>query len=142
MHLATAQKTRQRGFTLIEIMIVVVIVSILAAIAFPNYQNYTREARRSDAHNTLMTLSNNLEKFYSDNNRYTTDPTVMGYPADPIISPDGNYSVAIAAGADGIAVSYVATATAVGVQANDTGCATITYSSTGLKGSTGGGDCW
>ena len=130
------------GFTLIELMIVVAIVGLLAAVAYPNYQNYTREARRTDAQNTLLTLSNNLEKHFSDNNTYTDDPTDMGYPASPIVSPEGHYSVVITDPGNGLAVSYLATATAIGLQAIDAGCATITYDSTGLKGSTGGDDCW
>lgn len=134
----------ERGFTLIELMIVVAIIGVLAAVAFPNYQNYTREARRTDAQNTLLTLSNNLEKHFSDNNTYTVDLNAMGYDeisANKIESPEGHYEVVVA-GANDITVSYIATATAVGIQAADTGCATITYESTGLKGSTGGDDCW
>ena len=136
-----AHRGLHRGFTLIELMIVVAIVGILAAVAFPNYQNYTREARRTDAHSTLLNLSNNLEKYFSDENTYTVDPTDMGYGANPLISPEGYYSVTIT-GPNNITVSYLATATAVGVQAIDTGCATITFDSTGLQGSTGGEDCW
>lgn len=134
------------GFTLVELLIVMAIVAILAAVALPNYQDYTKRARRSDAQNTLMTLSNNLEKFFSDNNRYTVDLAEMGYTetaADTITSPESNYTVQVAAGGGGIAVSYIATATAVGAQATDADCVTITYDSTGQKGSTpSGNDCW
>jgi len=59
-----------RGFTLIELMIVVVIISILAAFAYPSYINHLKNARRADAKTALTTMSNQMEKFYASCNQY------------------------------------------------------------------------
>lgn len=130
--------------TLIELMIVVVIVGVLAAIAVPSYQDYSRKARRADAHTTLMNMANRQEVFFSNNNGYTTDLTGLGFElaaAQP--SEEGHYTVTATAGGSGIATSFVLTATPVagGAQANDADCPTITIDSTGLKGPVGS-DCW
>ncbi|SHF11019.1 type IV pilus assembly protein PilE [Lampropedia hyalina DSM 16112] len=53
---------RQRGFTLIEIMIVVAIIGILAAIAFPNYTEYVRKGRRAEARTALLKVSQWMER--------------------------------------------------------------------------------
>ena len=58
------------GFTLIELMIVVVIVAILSAIAYPNYRAYVERGQRSEGRALLVEVSNRLERFYSDCNRY------------------------------------------------------------------------
>lgn len=59
-----------RGFTLIELMIVVAIIGILAAIAYPSYQQYTERTRRVDAQGALMGLASAMERHYSTNNSY------------------------------------------------------------------------
>ncbi len=60
-----------RGFTLIEIMIVVAIVGILAAIAYPSYQDSVRKSRRADAKTALLEVAQLEERFFSVNNQYS-----------------------------------------------------------------------
>lgn len=59
-----------RGFTLVELMIVVAIVAILAAIGYPSYTSYVERARRADAQGALTECSARMERFFSDNNSY------------------------------------------------------------------------
>jgi len=61
-----------KGFTLIEVMIVVVIVSILAAVALPAYSDYVTRGRIPDATSTLSTKRVKLEQWFQDNRDYTT----------------------------------------------------------------------
>lgn len=63
-------KPRVKGFTLIELMIVVVIVSILAAIAIPSYQNQVQKTRRADAQGALTSFANAMERHFTQNNTY------------------------------------------------------------------------
>lgn len=60
----------QRGFTLIELMIVVAVVAILAAIAFPSYQEHVRKSRRAQAKADLVELTQQLERHHTVQNTY------------------------------------------------------------------------
>lgn len=64
----------QRGFTLIEIMIVVAIVGILSAIAVPVYTAYIARGKVTDAHATLTTARIRMEQYYQDNRTYIGGP--------------------------------------------------------------------
>lgn len=65
-----------RGFTLIEVMIVVAIVGILAAIAYPSYTEHVRRAHRAEAQTALLQAAQFMQRFYAANNRY--DQTLSG----------------------------------------------------------------
>ena len=130
-----------RGFTLIELMIVVAIIGIIAAIGYPSYQNSVRESRRTDAYAALTAIAAQQERYFSDNNTYVTDLTQLGYPAATATSPEAYYVVTATAGASGIGSSFSlsAVAQAKGNQTADTACTSLVYTSTGAKSPA---NCW
>ena len=132
---------KNQGFTLIELMIVVAIIGILTAIAAPSYTEYLREAGRRDAMVGLSTIADRQERYYLQNNTYTTALTDLNASST---SDEGLYTLKVtSADASGFVVS--ATAITTKSQANDTGCTTMTLSSTGVKTPNGPApaeECW
>jgi type IV pilus assembly protein PilE len=63
-----------RGFTLVEVMIVVAIIGILSAIAIPSYTNYVTQGRITEATSRLSTLQVQMEQFYMDRRTYVGGP--------------------------------------------------------------------
>ncbi|MEW6314684.1 MAG: type IV pilin protein [Pseudomonadota bacterium] len=66
---------RTRGFTLVELMIVVVIIGILATIGYPSYRNYIVRASREAAQAELLELASLQEKIYLNSNAYAFSVT-------------------------------------------------------------------
>ena len=73
-------RRNQKGFTLMELMVVIVIVAILAAVAVPLYINYVKDARRTEAKAAIGALSTAMEEFYLKTGDYAVDVTDL-YPA-------------------------------------------------------------
>lgn len=143
-------KRHQHGVTLLELMAVVVILGILASIAVPSYRGYILRAQRSEATAALLRVAAAQEKFYLQNNTYTTALDNTGLNLGGGSTEHGWYAVAIAAGTGGITSGYTATTTAASGQPQfkDTDCRTFTITESGLRGAAkaGGGDttakCW
>ncbi len=136
----TMRRSRMRGITLLELMIVVVIVGILAAVAYPSYKSQVYKTRRADGKSQLMLTAQALERCYTRSATYVGCATV----SFPVVSPERHYS--ITAGGGGVTASaYTLQAAPVGDQAKDTKCDTLTLTSAGVQGSTGSlpaATCW
>lgn len=141
----------QRGFSLIELMVVVAIIAILAAIAYPNYTNYLLKSRRSDARTLLTQIAAKEEQYFQDNRSYTTDLSLLGVlstqaPAaagsSTVISEHGFYNVQIAWGTT---PNYTYTLTAIpnpGTPQAADSCTNFTINQDGTRTSTPATGCW
>lgn len=135
-----SQSNEERGFTLIEIMIVVAIIGILAAIALPSYQRYVEQTRRSLAQGDLLELAQFMERRYSTGFDYQDGGAD---PALPFVQSPRNANEPTA-----YDISFVGTtrstftlqAVPTALQAGDR-CGTMTINERGVR--TGAeADCW
>lgn len=85
--------SRERGFSLIELMTVVGIIGLLLAIALPVYGEYRVRANRSAAQSFLLEVVSHQEQFANSNRSYTTDLGELGLVIPDDV--DANYDVAI-----------------------------------------------
>jgi len=142
-----------KGFTLIELMIVVAVIGIISAIAYPSYQASVTKTKRADAKTSLMNIATQFERCFTVNGQYnyTAGPPVKdcATPGGPLnatlntlattTSDKGYYTIALSSLA---ATTFLLTATPV---ATDAKCTTFTLDQTGARNHTGSGtslDCW
>lgn len=134
------QRRRERGFTLIELMIAVVVVAILAAIAFPSYQRYVLRSHRVEAQAVLSEAAARQERYYSQNNAYASTAAALNMTSN--VNALQYYSLAIS---NVTATTYTLTATAKGAQAKDGQCLSLSLDQAGTRSNTGTGTgttCW
>lgn len=86
-----------KGFTLIELMIVVAIIGILAAIAIPNFMSYQCKAKQSEAKTALGAIRTSQEAYLAEWDTYGTSIGVIGFAGT---KGNTRYSYSIAAGAN------------------------------------------
>jgi type IV pilus assembly protein PilE len=128
-----------KGFTMIEVMIVVAIVAVLAAIALPNYSDYIKRGKIIEATSGLSDLRTRYEQYYLDNRTYAGGCAVIR----PIVN------IARAFDIDCVDAAGTYTGTATGKAAESMGNFSYTINQANAKTSTitepgwsGSGTCW
>jgi type IV pilus assembly protein PilE len=145
---------KQRGFTLIELMIVIAIVAIVAAVAMPSYQNYVQKTRRAEAQISLNSIAMLLEAYYRKGNTFVGASLYLNSAGSggvteihPEYLPKDNRNDAGGAtyrlSMTQTASTYTITATPIGSQANDP-CGVMTINHLGIVTDQGaaGVKCW
>lgn len=113
-----SQPRRQRGFTLVELVVTVAIVGILASASYGSYQNYLRRANRSAAQQFMLEVMNRQEMYLLDARVYTDAIGSTGLGLNIPSKVQEHYAITVALDA-GPPPGYVITATPGGSQAAD-----------------------
>jgi type IV pilus assembly protein PilA len=95
-------RTMQKGFTLIELMIVVAIIGILAAIALPAYQDYTIRSQVSEGPTLAEGVKLAVAEYYANNGSWPIDNTAIGYTS----TVSGSYVTNIVNQAGAVVITY------------------------------------
>lgn len=101
----TVSEAAQRGFTLIELMIVVAIVAILAAVAIPSYRDYILRGQLVEGTNALSAHRVNMERYFQDNRTYAATGT-FSPPCNETLT---NFAISCSGTPDGSNFTLMAT---------------------------------
>jgi len=133
----TARRRRPaRGFTLIELVIVMTVIGILAAVAIPAYQDQVRRGHRASAQATMLDAVARQRQVLIDRRAYAASPAELGMAVPPAIA--ARYAIAFEAPGDARPPTFRIVATPTGPQAGDR-CGVLTVDQAGTRSPAG---CW
>ena len=118
---------KSKGFTLIELMIVVAAIAILAMVALPSYREQIQKSRRSDAVSAMGRLQLAMERWRADNPSYANSAVPAASYPGAALPTSSYYTFSLS---NQSATGYTVTATRAGAQSQDR-CGTLTYTFTG-----------
>jgi type IV pilus assembly protein PilE len=122
---------RERGFTLIEVMVTVAIVAILAGVALPSYRDHMRKSRRAEAQAYLMAVASRQQQFLLDTRGYAPNLATVGVPTPANVAASYDLAVTTVAGPPPT-FRVTATPKATTDQVKER-CGILTIDQTGLK---------
>lgn len=135
-------RSRNRGVTLIELMIVVLVIAILASVAYPSYRTQVVKTHRSAAKACLAQYAQFMERYYTTNLTYLGANPTLGCATEGGL--DARYGFSVTA-ATASAYTVAATPT-VSWASRDTLCGTLTLNERGVRTESGTAssidECW
>jgi len=146
---AAVRRRALRGFTLVELMIVVAVAAILSTIAIGSYRSYSLRASRTDGRIVLLAIQQAQEKYFLSNNQYAQNiATVIAAPPAGLginltaagLTLAGDYTISFTVATP---TTYTVQAVATGTQTNDTpACLTFWIDQSGNRFPADSTGCW